>query len=144
MHVADGNFKNLLPILANNEEPNPYFDIFRQMMLLAYQRNFANMRTNADKVSKMGRENIKQLLFFGLKTIRMCMYQSLGSIDLVKASGQELEFIKKFSNFVNYNNAPEITDVLNDAILHISRNVNGKIVIMDTLLKISGILYNSK
>jgi len=144
VHVADGNFKNLLPILANNEEPNPYFDIFRQMMLLAYGRDFAKMRGNADKVSKMGRENIKQLLYFGLKTVRMCMYQSLGSTNLIKASGQELDFIKKFSKFVHYNNAPEITDVLNDSIFHITRNVNGKIVIMDTLLKISGILYNSK
>ncbi|MCK5846576.1 MAG: hypothetical protein KAG84_04000 [Bacteroidales bacterium] len=144
INVADGNFKNLLPLLADINQVDQHFDTFRQMMLTAYGRDFSKMKKKSDEISKLGRENIKQLLLFGLKTIRMCMYQSLGNVDLVKARGAELDFIQKFSKFVNYNNAPDISKVINDGIYHIYRNVNPKIVLMDTLLKISSILYHKK
>ena len=144
VNLADGNFKKLLPVLTNNAEENPHFATFRQMMLLAYSRDFAKMRSTADNISKVGRENIKQLLLFGLKTVRLCMYQSLGNTELVRASGLELDFIQKFSRFVNYTNADDISKVLNETIFHIERNVNQKITIMDTLLKISGLLHQKK
>ena len=144
VNVADGNFKNIIPIIANEKQLNPNFEIFRNMMLFAYGRQFAKMRKISDETGKIGRENIKQLLLYGLKISRMCNYQSLNNYELVKASGAELDFIQKFSKFVNYNNIDEISKVLNDAVYHISRNVNTKIVIMDTLLKISGILYHKK
>ncbi|RLD44203.1 MAG: hypothetical protein DRI86_08025, partial [Bacteroidetes bacterium] len=131
-------------IIANEKQLNPNFEIFRNMMLFAYGRQFAKMRKISDETGKIGRENIKQLLLYGLKISRMCNYQSLNNYELVKASGAELDFIQKFSKFVNYNNIDEISKVLNDAVYHISRNVNTKIVIMDTLLKISGILYHKK
>ncbi len=144
VNIADGNFKNLLPILANNEEDNPHFSPFRQMMLLAYSMDVAKMRTTADDISKIGRENIKQLLAFGLRIVRLCMYHSIGSHELIKSNGSELEFVKKFSRFVHKDNADQITTLLNEAIFHIERNVNPKITIMDTLLKIGGILHQNK
>jgi DNA polymerase-3 subunit delta' len=74
-----------------------------------------------------------------MRIVRLCLYQDLGNTNMVKSSGNELDFIQKFSRFVNRNNAEDITTLLNEANFHISRNVNPKIVIMDMLLKTSQI-----
>ncbi len=139
VNLADGNFKNVLHIISNSDEENPYFNTFREMMLLAYSRNFGKMKIKSDQLSKIGRENMKQILQYGLRIVRLCLYQDLGNTTMVKSNGAELEFIQKFSKFVNKNNANDISEIINEAIFHISRNVNAKIVFMDTLLKISQI-----
>jgi DNA polymerase-3 subunit delta' len=139
INIADGNFKNVFPYLSNQVDDNPYFIHFREMMLLAYQRNFLKMKFKSEDLSKIGRENIKQLLQYGIRIVRMCLYQDLGNTELIKSSGDELEFIKKFSRFVNQYNAENISKILNEASFHIERNVNPKITLMDTMLKISGI-----
>ncbi|RLD40284.1 MAG: DNA polymerase III subunit delta [Bacteroidetes bacterium] len=139
VNIADGSFKNVFPYLSDQVEDNPYFATFREMMLLAYQRNFIKMKQKSEEISKLGRENIKQLLQYGIRIVRMCLYQDLGNIELIKSSGAELDFIQKFSRFVNQNNAEDISEILNEASFHIARNVNPKITLMDTMLKISGI-----
>jgi len=139
VNIADGSFKNVFPYLSDQVEDNPYFATFREMMLLAYQRNFLKMKSKSEELSKIGRENIKQLLTYGIRIVRMCLYQDLGNTELIKSSGVELDFIQKFSRFVNQNNAEKISGVLNETLFHIERNVNPKITLMDTMLKISGI-----
>jgi len=139
VNIADGSFKNVFPYLSDQVEDNPYFATFREMMLLAYQRNFIKMKQKSEEISKLGRENIKQLLQYGIRIVRMCLYQDLGNIELIKSSGAELDFIQKFSRFVNQNNAEDISEILNESSFHIARNVNPKITLMDTMLKISGI-----
>jgi len=139
VNIADGSFKNVFPYLSDQVEDNPYFSPFREMMLLAYQRNFLKMKSKSEELSKIGRENIKQLLTYGIRIVRMCLYHDLGNAELIKSSGIELEFIQKFSRFVNQNNAEDISKILNETLFHIERNVNPKITLMDTMLKISGI-----
>jgi DNA polymerase-3 subunit delta' len=139
VNLAEGNFKNATKFLGNTVDDHPYFSTFREMMLLAYNQNFGKIKTKSDQISKIGRENIKQLLQYGMRIVRLCLYQDLGNTNMVKSSGNELDFIQKFSRFVNRNNAEDITTLLNEANFHISRNVNPKIVIMDMLLKTSQI-----
>jgi DNA polymerase-3 subunit delta' len=142
VNLAEGNFKNIFPLLTNKELQLPYFDDYRTSMQLAYQRNFIGLKKQAEELSKIGRENIKQFLQYGLRITRLCLYQDIGNTEMVKASGIELEFIQKFSRFVNQQTAPQITDILNEAITHIERNVNPKIVLMDSFLKIAGIFIH--
>ncbi len=94
VNIADGSFKNVFPYLSDQVEDNPYFNLFREMMLLAYQRNFIKMKQKSEEISKLGRENIKQLLQYGIRIVRMCLYQDLGNIELIKYSGAELDFIQ--------------------------------------------------
>lgn len=137
VNSADGNFNNVTKLLENNQGENPYFSDFREMMLLAFNQDFNKIKTKSDQISKLGRENIKQLLQYGLRIVRLCLYQDIGNTEMVKSNGVELDFIQKFSRFVNKGNAEEINILFNEAIFHISRNVNAKIVMMDTLLKVS-------
>ncbi len=139
VNLAEGNFKNATKYLLDNFDDHPYFSTFREMMLLAYNHDFGKIKSKSDQLSKIGRENIKQLLQYGLRIVRLCLYHDLGNTEMVKSNGNELAFIQKFSRFVNRTNAEDITNLLNEANFHISRNVNPKIVIMDMLLKISQI-----
>ena len=49
--------------------------------------------------------------------------------------GTEMAFIKKFSPYVNELNAMDMIELFDEAQMHISRNANPKILIMDISLK---------
>ncbi len=136
INLADGNFKNIIPVLSNQSENPPYFEDFRGAMLLAYKSDFRGITQKSDELAKIGRENLKAFLEYGLRIVRMCLYQGMGRSELVKSSHQELEFIQKFSRFIHTNNITPISEILNEAGSHIERNVNSKLVMTDSLLRI--------
>jgi DNA polymerase-3 subunit delta' len=53
----------------------------------------------------------------------------------LRHSGDEKEFIVKFSRFVNQRNYEKLLEEFNSAFYHIERNANPKILFMDLILK---------
>ncbi len=137
VYLSDGLFSNVHKQLENSGNEQLFFNHFREMMLFAYQNNFVKMRDKSNKISSLGREKIKQLLQYGMRITRLCMLHDIGNQSLVRSANEELEFVSKFSRFVNQNNAESIYKILQEADYHISRNVNPKIVLLDTMLQSS-------
>jgi DNA polymerase-3 subunit delta' len=65
------------------------------------------------------------------------MLYDLGNRSLVRSANDELDFVSKFSRFVNQNNAGKIYELLSEAEYHVMRNVNPRIVLLDTMLQAS-------
>jgi DNA polymerase-3 subunit delta' len=61
---------------------------------------------------------------------------NLGLDDIVYIAGEEEDFSKKFSPFINGQNVVRIYDELNSALFHISRNGNPQIVFTDMTMKL--------
>lgn len=137
IYLSNGVFSKVLKQINNTEDDNIFFTHFREMMLFAYQNNFVKMRKKSDELSSLSREKIKQLLQYGMRITRMCLLYSIGTQSLVRSANDEYEFISKFSRFVNQNNADAIFEILSEADFHIGRNVNSKIVLLDTMLQSS-------
>jgi len=95
------------------------------------------MREKANEISRLNREQIKQLLQYGMRITRMCMLYDIGNQKMVRSANEELDFISKFSKFVNQRNAEPLFNILSEAEFHIGRNVNTNIVLLDTILKAS-------
>jgi DNA polymerase-3 subunit delta' len=55
----------------------------------------------------------------------------LESVDLVRHSGEEKEFITKFARFVHQRNYEKLLEEFNSAFYHVERNANPKILFMD-------------
>ena len=93
-----------------------------------------------DQASKMGRENQKNFLRYGISFIRECCLLMSGAGTLVHLPAQELETAQKMTNVMNTAMAQAISTELEKAHYHVERNANPKILFLDVSLQIIKIL----
>lgn len=96
----------------------------------------------SEDIAKTGRETQKQFLNFCLDFFRQALLFNYNAKELVfmetKTKGFSLE---KFAPFVHNNNILDISNELQDAIYHIERNGNSKIVLTDLSIKLTRLLH---
>ena len=72
--------------------------------------------------------------------MRESAMMNYGDASLVKLSGDEQEFVKKFSPFIHGSNIERFIEELNKAHYHMERNANAKILFMDLAFKFNELL----
>lgn len=142
--LAEGSIKRARKVLEDNDAEEYYFVQFRELMQKAYLHDVVGMKDKSIELSSIGRERIRQLLTYGLRVVRLCFLSSLENHQLVKSYGKELDFVKRFLPFVNHGNAQQFATLLEDAITHIMRNGNARIILYDFQLQSAGLLRKKK
>ena len=98
--------------------------------------------TWSESIASTGRETQKQFLGYCMDFFRQAMLLNYKADMLVflepKTSGFQLE---KFAPFIHDNNIIEITEELQDAMYHIERNGNSKIILTDLSIKLTRLLH---
>lgn len=135
VNLADGNLKNVFSLLEDDQSGIDLLNDFRDLMLLCYGNQLIKIKEKVISLSGYGREKLKQLFAYGIRVIRLSMIYDLGSHKLLRASQAEIDFVSKFSKFVNRSNAEEFMSIISLAIKHIERNGNARIVLMDMSLQ---------
>lgn len=125
--------------MANKGEEE-LFVFFRDWLRACYGRQVIDATEFAEGFQKLGRERQKSLMRYGLYLIRQCALQWQQVPELVRAFGQEQEFVKKFSALLNDHNAEGIRQELEHAHVHIERNANPKVLFMDLSYRMMGLL----
>lgn len=133
--LCDGNYREAQLLLQHTDGGMAYLQNFRAFMLIAVKFDAFKAVTWVDENARIGREKQKQFLQFGLEIFRDCLMLNFGSVDLVRHSGEEKEFITKFSRFINQRNYEKLLEEFNAAFYHIERNANPKILFMDLMMK---------
>ena len=59
---------------------------------------------------------------------------NFGNRDLVRLSGNEKQFLEKFSPYVSHKNFEKLIEEFNSSYYYVERNANPKILFMDLLL----------
>ena len=93
-----------------------------------------------EQLSKMGRENQKNFLRYGISFIRECCMLMAGAGELVHLPSQELETAQRMINVMNLSMAQAISTELEKAHYHVERNANPKILFLDVSLQIIKVL----
>jgi len=93
-----------------------------------------------DKFAKEGRERQKAMLQRGLIIIRKCILHNYHAGKALRVDNEILDFVTKFSPFINHLNTIEIVDKLNNAIYYVERNANAKIVFTELSLSMAALL----
>lgn len=137
---SEGSYKKAFDLIDDSEKDDFNYTHFREMMLYSYNNNLLKMREKLTQIADIGRERLKQLLNYGLHITRLCLLYDLNTASLIRSEGQEYEFVSKFSKFVNRNNAAQIMELLSQAINHIERNGNAKIILLDLMLKTAQVI----
>jgi len=133
-YLCNGNLADALAMLT--DDTNSFHGQFVQWLRLCFGNKGIEIVAFVDTASKMGRENQKNFLRYGVNFIRECCLLLSGAGRLVHLPEQELETAKKMANAMDITMAQNIISELEKAHYHIERNANPKILFLDVSLQI--------
>lgn len=134
-HLSAGNFLKALEAIHLNEDSKQFFELFVNLMRLAYQRKIREMKQWSETLAAMGREKQKNFLNYSQQMLRENFIYNFRDSSLVYMNAEERNFSSRFAPFVNEKNVIGIMNELSEAQRHIEQNVNAKMVFFDFALK---------
>ncbi|MFV0566881.1 MAG: ATP-binding protein [Flavobacteriaceae bacterium] len=146
-HQANGNFNKACDLVYQDSE-----DIQFETWFIFWIRSAFKAKGNkaaihdliswSEDIAKTGRETQKQFLNFCLDFFRQALLLNYKAADLVylepKTQGFKLE---NFAPYIHGNNIMDISNELQDAIYHVERNGNSKIILTDLSIKLTRLLH---
>ncbi|MBL7985688.1 MAG: hypothetical protein JNM91_11845 [Flavobacteriales bacterium] len=114
------------------------FVFFRDWLRACYANKVPEAVEFGDYFAKMGREKQKAFVRYALYLIRQCTLYWQQVPQLVRAYGEELDFVKKFSALMNARNVAGIREELETAHAHLERNANPKVLFLDLSYRVGG------
>jgi len=149
-YQADGNFNKALHLLHNDNADEQFEQWFITWIRAAFKAKgnaavIQNLITWSETIAKSGRETQKRFLKYCLQFFRQAMLLNYSADTLVflepKTPGFKLD---NFAPFIHSGNIVDITNELNDAIYHIERNGNAKIILLDLSIKLTRLLHTKE
>lgn len=149
-HQADGNYNKALKLSRNNSDETTFEQWFVVWVRAAFKAKGNASVINdligwSNEIAGKGRETQKQFLQYCLQVFRQAMLLNYKADSLVylapKTDGFKLE---KFAPFVHNGNIMDITQELSEALYHIERNGNAKIVLLDLSIKLTRLLHTKE
>lgn len=137
-YLINGNLAEALSMLQ--QENKSYHTLFVQWLRLCFGNKGSEVMDFVEQVAKMGRENQKNFLRYGISFIRECCLLMAGAGNLVHLPVNELETAQKMTTVMNTAMAQAISTELEKAHYHVERNANPKILFLDVSLQIIKIL----
>jgi DNA polymerase-3 subunit delta' len=148
-HQAEGNFNKALHLLQNDSS-----DLIFEEWFIAWIRTAFRAKGNAavvqeliswsDTIAKTGRETQKRFLDYCLQFFRQALLANYKSDHLVFMETKSGFNLSKFAPFVHSGNILDIEKELNDAMYHIERNGNAKIILLDLSMKLTRFLHKKE
>lgn len=137
-YLSDGNMQSALNLLKEDDHDD--FRNFTSWMRMTFADKGAQIIDFVDELSKLGRENQKNMLRYGVQLIRECIMMMSGAESLVHLPSAELDFVKNFSKHLDLAKCEALVNELEKAHYHIERNANPKILFLDVSLQFVKIL----
>lgn len=146
-HKANGNYNRACDLVYQDSEEIQFESWFVLWVRSAFKAKgnkgaIHDLIGWSEEISKTGRETQKQFLTFCMDYFRQAMLMNYQANTLVYIEPQTDNFkLEKFAPFVHEGNIMPITHELQDAIYHIERNGNAKIILTDLSIKLTRLLH---
>jgi DNA polymerase-3 subunit delta' len=146
---AEGNYNKAIHLLQNDAS-----DLVFEEWFVTWIRTAFKAKGNAavvqqliewsETIARTGRETQKQFLDYCLQFFRQALLLNYKSDQLVFMETQTGFDLSKFAPFVHAGNILDIEKELNDAMYHIERNGNAKIILLDLSMKLTRFLHKKE
>jgi DNA polymerase-3 subunit delta' len=146
-HQANGNYNKACDLVYQDSEDIQFETWFIFWIRSAFQAKgnkaaIHDLISWSEDIAKTGRETQKQFLNFCLDFFRQALLLNYNATDLVYLEPKTEKFkLENFAPFVHGNNIMDISNELQDAIYHIERNGNSKIILTDLSIKLTRLLH---
>ena len=147
---ADGNFNKALHLLHNDNSDEQFEQWFIIWVRAAFKAKgnatvIKELIDWSETIAKTGRETQKRFLHYCLQFFRQALLLNYNADELVFLQPKTPNFdLEKFAPFVHSKNILDINAELNDAIYHIERNGNAKIILLDLSIKLTRLLHTKE
>ena len=146
-HQAQGNYNKALHLLKDDNDEFPFEQWFVVWVRAAFQAKknaavISDLIQWSEQIAALGRETQKKFLEYCIDIFRQALLHNYETPSLVYFEPTVEKFtIDKFAPFVNGNNINEIFQELSDAMYHIERNGNAKIILTDLSIKLTRLIH---
>lgn len=146
-HQAQGNYNKALHLLYKEGDDYPFEEWFVQWVRAAFRAkgNAAAIQDLigwSEAIAGIGREAQKQFLHFCIDMFRQALLLNYNAKELVYMEPAVEKFkLENFAPFVNGSNINAIFTELSDALYHIERNGNAKIILTDLSIKLTRLIH---
>ena len=135
---SEGDLLEAYAMADKSEEE--LFVFFRDWLRACYGNKVPDAVEFGEYFSKMGREKQKAFMRYALYLIRQCTLHWQEVPQLVRAYGEEMAFVEKFSKLLNARNVDSIRQELETAHGHLERNANPKVLFLDLSYRLGTLL----
>ena len=149
-HQAHGNYNKASDLVYQDSEDLQFETWFIFWIRSAFKAKgnksaIHDLISWSEEISKTGRETQKQFLHFCLDFFRQALLLNYNAEGLVYFEAKTETFkLENFAPFVHGNNILDISDELQNAIYHIERNGNSKIILTDLSIKLTRLLHKKE
>ena len=149
-HQANGNYNKACDLMYKDSEDIQFETWFIYWIRAAFKAKGNKAAIHdlikwSEDISKTGRETQKQFLSFCLSFFRQALMMNYNASELVYMEIKTEKFkLENFAPFVHNNNILDISNELQDAIYHIERNGNSKIILTDLSIKLTRLLHQKQ
>lgn len=146
-HEANGNFNKAMDLMNKDSEELIFEKWFVQWMRSAFKAKGNKAAVHelilwSEEVAKTGRETQKNFLKYGLAVMRQAMLINYKANDLAYMKIHVEDFqLEKFAPFIHENNIEHIVSEIEDAIYHVERNGNSKLIFTDLSIRLTRLLH---
>ncbi len=149
-HQSQGNWNKALHLLHHDDN-----EMIFEKWFITWVRSAFKVKGDAsviqdlimwsDEISKTGRETQKRFLNYCSHLFRQAMLTNYKANNLVFFKSQSSDFdINKFAPFIHGKNIEDINNAIEDAIYHIERNGNAKIILLDLSMQLTRYLHQKE
>ncbi|NQD70507.1 hypothetical protein HP439_07225 [Sphingobacterium shayense] len=133
--ISDGSLQQALNLIE--QEENPFFKLLISWLRFIVTDSGVNIIKFCDAdFPKLGRENQKNFLIYAINMLRQIILLQQGLEQLVLLQGEELEFVRKFSENYTTKQLEEGINLLEQTHYKVERNANPKILFLDVSLQL--------
>ncbi len=146
-HQAQGNYNKALHLLHGDDDGYPFEEWFVQWVRAAFRAKgnaaaIHDLIAWSESIAGIGREPQKQFLHFCIDMFRQALLLNYRAGELVFLEPTVEKFkLENFAPFVNGSNINDIFKELSDALYHIERNGNARIILTDLSIKLTRLIH---
>lgn len=146
-HQSNGNYNKACDLVYQDSEDLQFEEWFVFWIRSAFKAKgnktaIHDLISWSEQIAKTGRETQKQFLQFCLDFFRQALLMNYNANQLVFMEPKTKNFkLENFAPYIHEGNIMEISQELQDAIYHIERNGNSKIILTDLSIKLTRLLH---
>jgi len=148
-HESEGNYNKALHLFQNNSS-----DIIFEEWFVTWVRTAFKAKGNAtvikelvswsETIAKAGRETQKKFLEYCLQFFRQALLINYKASNLVFMETKTGFDLSKFAPFIHSGNIVNIEKEISEALYHIERNGNAKVILLDLSMKLTRFLHKKE
>lgn len=144
---SDGSFSKAIHLAKHNSDDEKFEQWFIAWVRSAFRAKgnkhvVTDLLDWSDGLASETRETQKRFLNYCIQFFRQALLKNYKAASLVYISPYDSNFkFNKFSDFISGNNITQIVSVLEEAIFHVERNGNAKMIFSDLSFQLTRFLH---